>query len=73
MAEAGSVDSDLFAGYQTVMPVEQVAEEVNFLYRLDTALLLAAVYSMAVKDSKKAAHYAERVTELHERLARILA
>ena len=68
ISECGLLDPELMAGYRSVAPLEEVPPAADLLYRLDTALLLVGVYTLATPDETKARVHGERVLELHGRL-----
>lgn len=69
--ESGEISSHaFFQGYKGAELIEQTAEVVQQIYRLDTALMLTILFSTTVYDPDKKSYYAKRVQLLLENINR---
>jgi aminoglycoside phosphotransferase (APT) family kinase protein len=71
LSEFGSVDEDFLRGYEAVRPLPEVAPDVELVYRLDTAAMLASVHFEYGIDAALGTRHAEHASAVRDRLAAV--
>jgi aminoglycoside phosphotransferase (APT) family kinase protein len=71
LAEFGSADEDFLRAYEAVRPLPEVAPDVELVYRLDTAAMLASVHFEYGIDTALGTRHAEHASAVRDRLAAV--
>jgi aminoglycoside phosphotransferase (APT) family kinase protein len=71
LGEFGTVDGDFLHGYEVVRPLPEVAPDVELVYRLDTAAMLASVHFEYGIDAALGTRHAEHACAVRDRLAAV--
>jgi aminoglycoside phosphotransferase (APT) family kinase protein len=71
LAEFGSADEDFLRAYEAIRPLPEVAPDVELVYRLDTAAMLASVHLEYGLDPVVGRRHLEHACVVRDRLAAV--